>query len=199
MTIASSVQTDTTLIKTEFAAKCRESASSSTSKKASARSATKATPSEMVDAKESTTLTYQTSAASCGSMAPAKLAQKDGSSTLMESVFQSATSALLGMNSLESAPPATTAHLSKPEDVSLMTIQASSPKATCSAKFGTNPTVSNVQTEVTSMLMDSAFQSALSATLLIRLQETASLASKDTTSSKDNASTPLPTLPLHLI
>ena len=56
----------TTSIKMEYAAKSKESANNSTSKKEYAKNVMKVTLSVMVDAKESTKLQFQTSVASCG-------------------------------------------------------------------------------------------------------------------------------------
>jgi hypothetical protein len=76
----------------------------------------------------------------------------------------------------------------------LLSTPALSPKATFSAPFGTDKSVSNALKEVSSTLTDFVFQSALSATLSTELQETVWLVSEDTTLLMDSVSFHLPIL-----
>lgn len=173
MTHASNALQDITSIKTECAVRFREPASNLTFRKEFAKNALKDTQLLTASALKSIPLLHQTLAALDGPMVSAKPAPRDGISTKKKSASLLVTFATPGMKIPDSVSPATTDPLSKTATVSLISIPASYLKATFFAKHGLEILVSNAQQEVSSMLMDFAFQLALSAILSTKLQEIA--------------------------
>jgi len=172
-TPVSSAPKDIISIRMESAVKSRETASNSTSNRASAKNVMKDTQSSMDSARSSTRPSPATSAVPSGPQASARHAPRDGSSMLTTSAPPSVTSAPPGTTSPETARPATTDPLSNKDSVSPIPIPALSPSQTFFATSGIRRTVSNAHKEASSMLMASALLLVLNATPLTKPQETA--------------------------
>lgn len=180
-TLASSVPKDTTSIKTEFVAKFKELANSSTCNKESVKSVMKATMSLMADAKKSAQLLLPMSDVLCGKTENVKLAPKDGSSMKIKYAFQLVISATPGIKSLEIVSPAIMDLLFKMEIVLPILILLLSLKATFSVKLGSDKPAKPALIEASSTKMDSVFQPALNVIPSTKQVVTALLALLDMT------------------